>query len=218
MAIQSFFGPGVPGFIDRDGNKYAPNANGIFIIDSKYAFEAQQAGLSRAFAEQCVILAPIAAELVSIKAAAIAANGAITIAAQPDCARKLQVRQVIVTAITGGLLTLTGVGINGQTLSEVLSLIAASTQTLKTANAFLNLTAGVVSGLVGGGDGTLGIGVAADLALPTQSGVNGGSMQVLKEKVGTTAEAIGTIDTVAGTISPTSAPDGTKNFTINYLC
>ena len=34
--------------------------------------------------------APIAAELVSIKAAATPANGAITIAAQPDFPRKLQ--------------------------------------------------------------------------------------------------------------------------------
>jgi hypothetical protein len=163
---------------------------------------------------QARITSPIAAELVSISAAAIATNRALTIAGQPDYPRKLQVRQVIVTAITAGILTIVGINNAGQTITETVSLIASATQTLKTVNAFAHVTSATVSGLVGGGDGTLGIGVAADLALSIPATFSG--LQVFKANVDNADEAVGTVDTAAGTISPTTAPNGTHSYTFYY--
>jgi len=121
--------------------------------------------------------APIAAELISIKAAATPANGTITIAAQPDYARRLQIRIVIgtttTTAITAGTLTLVGVNASGQAVSEVISLIQNASATLQSTNTYATLTSGTVAAYAANGSGTgntLGIGVSAYLGLPLAPG------------------------------------------------
>lgn len=158
--------------------------------------------------------APIAAELVSINAAAVAANGARTIAGQPDYPRTLQIRQVIVTAITAGILTLVGVNNLGETITKEYSLVASSTRTVVTNEAWARVTSATVSGLVGGGDGTLGIGVGAALGLPLPPGFAG--LSVFKTNVNNANEAVAGVDTVAGTVSPTSAANASRNFGFYY--
>jgi hypothetical protein len=165
--------------------------------------------------------APIAAELISIKAAATPANGAITIAAQPDYPRKLQVRVVLgtpgTTNITAGTLTLVGTNAAGQTVTEVVSLVTAVTVTLQSANAYAQLTSGTVAGYVASGSGTgntLGLGVSAQLGLPLPAGFS--VLNVFKENVDNANEAVGTIDYVAGTVSPTTAPNASHNFDFWY--
>lgn len=197
MAIPLFTGPQDPSQLQTSLNTLIGNINAN-------SGEADMVRYS----------APIAAELVSIKAAAIAANGAITVAGQPDYPRKLQVRQVIVTAITAGTLTLVGINPSGATITEVISLVAAATQTLTTANAYAHITSGPVAGLVGGGDGTLGIGVATALGLPLPAGFAG--LNVFKENVDNANEAVGTVDTVAGTVIPTTLPNATHNYDFFY--
>lgn len=176
--------------------------------------------------------APIAAELVSIKAAAVAAAGAITIAGQPDYPRKLQVRVVVTTPITVGTLTLVGTDVHGNTVTEVVSLVQPVTITIQTVNAYAHLTSGTVSTLTGGGDGTLGIGVSAQLGLPcapgspitggvtsgTNTGQTGGlnGFSVFKENDDNADATVGTVDAVAGTVSPTAAPNATHNYTFWY--
>lgn len=165
--------------------------------------------------------APIAAELISVKAAATPANGAITIAAQPDYPRKLQIRIVIgtttTTAITAGTLTLVGTNPQGQTITEFISLIQNASATLQTANAYAHLTSGTVAGYVASGSGTgntLGIGVSAQLGLPLPAGFT--NLNVFKENVDNADEVVGTVDYVAGTISPTTAPNATHNYSFWY--
>lgn len=161
--------------------------------------------------------APIAAELVSIKAAALPANGAITIAAQPDYPRKLQVRVVDAnSSITAGTLALVGVGPSGEAVAEIISL-TGGTATTTTTYAYAHLTSGTVASLTGAGAGdTLGIGVSNALGLPRQTSAVG--LTVVKANVGNADEAVGTVDATAGTITPTSAPDGAKNFGFWYYC
>lgn len=170
---------------------------------------------------QSRITSPIAAELVSIKAAATPANGAITIAAQPDYMRKLQVRIVLgtpgTTNITAGTLTLVGINNAGQTITEVISLVTAVTVTIVTTNCFAHLTSGTVAGYTASGSGTgntLGIGVGAALGLSVPSTFSG--LQVFKANVDNADEAVGTVDTAAGTITPTTAANGTHSYTFNY--
>lgn len=172
-------------------------------------------------ADSITMAAPIAAELVSVKAAATPANGAITIAAQPDYPRKLQVRVVIgtttTTAITAGTLTLLGLNAAGQVITETLSLIANASTTLTTANAFARLTSGTVAAYAAAGSGTgntLGIGVATALGLTLPPGFS--NLIVFKENLNNADEAVGTVDTVAGTIIPTTVPNATNNYRFWY--
>jgi hypothetical protein len=175
------------------------------------------------------------ADLVSISAAAIATNRALTIAAQPAHARKLQIRQVIVTAITAGVLTLVGFDQDGNAITEVISLITAATQTLKSTNCFAKLTSATVSGLVGGGDGTLGLGVSNDFGLPTEGYIvdlamvkatkvtwtftgNGTAVTNITKVASDDAAASGTLDATARSFAPTTSPSATGliDYEFNY--
>lgn len=162
------------------------------------------------------------ADLISVKVAAAPANGVITIAAQPPHARKFQVRIVDGgTHITAGTLTLVGTDIDGNAITEVISLITAADLTQKTANAYASLTTGTVAGLVGGGSSTLGIGLSNDFGVPTAvspstpvglvctkatkiTKVLGTSVTAADDVASTTV-----VDATARTIAPTTAPSAT---------
>jgi hypothetical protein len=161
--------------------------------------------------------APIAADLTTIKAAADVANGVITIAAQPDYPRKLQVRIVDAnSSISAGTLTLVGVGARGQALQQVIDL-AGGTRTVTTDDAFATLTSGTVAGLAGAATGdTLGIGPATALGLPGPKLPVGGTFTVYKSNVDNANEAVGTVDATAGTIVPTTVPNGTRTYGFWY--
>lgn len=178
--------------------------------------------------------APLPADLISIKAAATPANGAIVIAAQPPHARKLQIRIVIgtttTTAITAGTLTLVGFDQDGNAITEVISLIQNASATLKTANAFASLTSGTVANYAAAGSGTgntLGIGVSNDFGVPGIVGAIAltctkatkvtkvlGMTVVAADDVASTV----TVDAVARTLAPTTAPaaSGLIDFSFNY--
>lgn len=156
---------------------------------------------------------PPAADLVSIKAAADVANGAITIAAQPVVPCKLQVRIVDAnSSITAGTLALVGVGPSGEAVTQSIPL-TGGTQTVITERAYATLTSGTVSGLAGAAVGdTLGIGVSAHLGLPAMASPPPSNFAVYKANADDVAEAVGTVDSEAGTISPTTAPDGAHDY------
>jgi hypothetical protein len=222
---------GINGIVQgRSGAVYTVASDGtISNVAASDALGLLEAGwrVYTASVRKIFIGSPLPADLISTSAAAIATNRALTIAAQPPQARKLQIRQVIVTAITAGVLTLIGLDQDGNAITEVVSLIAPATQTLKTANAYANLTSATVSGLVGGGDGTLGIGLSNDFGVPTgKVPVNFallkstkitkvlGTSNVAADDVASTA----TIDTVARTIAPTTVPaaNGLVDYEFTY--
>lgn len=168
--------------------------------------------------------APIAAELVTIVADVAVGDGALTVAAQPDVPRKLQVRKTDADSSYSATLTIVGKGPAGEAVTEVVSLLAADgTHTYTTSNAFSKVTSATVSLTTGnGGSDHISIGVAAALGLPIPSGA--GSVAVYKEAVGATIastpvdEAAGTVDGTARTVTPTTAANGTKalHFWFNY--
>jgi hypothetical protein len=173
-------------------------------------------------ATRAIFLSPNAADLVSVKAAATPADGTITIAAQPDVPRKLQIRIVIgtttTTRITAGTLTLVGEDQDANAVTEVISLIQSSSATLKTAHAYSKLTSGAVAAYAAAGSGTgntLGIGCAVDLGVSTVQGVT--NFALVKESLvtigtGTEDETSGaTVDAVARTVAPSTAPAPTTN-------
>lgn len=184
-----------------------------------------------------VIEAPVAADLVSIVAAATPANGAKTLAAQPVHARKLQVRIVIgtttTTQITAGTATIVGADQDGNAVSEVISLVAAASVTRKTANAYASITSITLADYAADGSGTgntFGVGVSNDFGVPTIPAAGGPvNFTLLKSTkitavLGTSVTAAddvasnATVDAVARTIAPTTAPSasGLINFEFTY--
>lgn len=184
-------------------------------------------------------LAPLPADLISIVAAVTPSNVALTIATQPPQARKLQIRIIIgtttTTAITAGNLALVGFDQDGNAITENISLIKNASATVKTAHAYGSLTSATVSGYVASGSGTgntVGIGPSNDFGIAcgqgtvsnfalvkasknTRTVVGSGSAvttwtNVVADDVASTA----TVDAVARTVAPTTAPDA--NGLIDY--
>jgi hypothetical protein len=177
---------------------------------------------------------PLPADLISIVSAVTPSNVALTIAAQPPQARKLQIRVVIgtttTTAITAGSLAIVGVDQDGNSVSENVSLIENASATLKSVNAYSQITSATVSGYVASGSGTgntVGVGLSNDFGVPTTPGVVDfaiikatkvtkvlGTSNVAADDVASTA----TVDPVARTIAPTTAPaaNGLVDFEFTY--
>jgi hypothetical protein len=165
-------------------------------------------------AKYAYLAAPIAAELVSVVNAVLPSNVALTIAAQPDYARKLQVR--VVTGSTAGTLTLVGIGVDGEAVTQAIDISdSGGTRTVVTDKAYATLTSATVSG-GSGFAGTVGIGVGAALALPSQQPGIVTAFAVHKAMVGNANEVVGTVDATARTIEPTSAANASRNFSFYY--
>ncbi len=233
---------GVTGTVQSGGASYDIGADGTIAVPNNLVGDLLNAGFRFYTLVQAMALfvAPFVADLVSIKAAATPANGAISIVKQPDYARKLQVRVVIgtttTTAITAGSLTLVGKDVNGDALTEVVSLIMAASATLVTTNAFASITSGTVADYAASGSGTgntLGIGVAADLAVAMPSaGVNlavnkatkivhtytgsGTAVTTVAVIAADDVAATCTVDAAAGTIAPTTAAGATATTSTDF--
>lgn len=153
---------------------------------------------------------PPTADLVSIVAALDPpVNGAMTIAAQPVVPCKLQVRIVYAGSVTGTL-TLVGIGARGQAVTQAIPLVGG-TRTVTTTDAYATLTSATIASIAGaaGGD-TVGIGQSSAIGLPVPQGA--ASVAVYKSNVDDVNETVGTVDATAGTIIPTTAPNGTRDF------
>lgn len=150
------------------------------------------------------------------------ADGALTIAAQPKYPCKLNVYKTDANASAAAILDLVGVGPAGEAVAESVTMTAADgTKTYVTNNAFAKITTATVRGTSGAaGIDHIAIGQKSALGLPIPQGAL--NVVVFKEGVAATAaaasadEAVGTVDAVARTVIPTTAPDGTKAFHFWY--
>lgn len=202
-------------------------------VDSRDAISLLSIGYSYAVlaTQRLFVSSPLPADLVSIVAAAAAANGAATIAAQPVHARKLQYR----FAYTSGALTATyttvGFDQDGNAITEVGSVTAlAASQTIVSSYAWSKITSITLSGVSGTFSCTFGVGVSNDFGLPTVQGLGAPTGLVVQKVTKTTkvlgtsntaaddAAASATVDTVARTVAPTTAPsaNGLVDFDITY--
>ena len=219
--------------IGGSGITVTPSGTGIVTI-------ATNAMLS----QKAVFLAPLPADLISIVAAVTPSDVALTIAEQPPQARKLQVEIVIgtttITAITAGNLALVGLDQDGNAISENISLIKNATATVKSKWAYAALTSATISAYAASGSGTgntVGIGQSNDFGVPTGMGTVTNFAIIKATKVITTftpsataadvlwARAVtdddaatATVDAVARTIAPTTAPGvaGINDYEFTY--
>lgn len=224
------------------GTQYLADSNGVITVNAGDVVPLLNAGFTYLYSQsdRVFISSPLPADLISIKAAATPANGAITIAAQPVHARKLQVRIVLgtpgTTNITAGTLTLVGTDQDGNVITEVVQLnqFGAVSGTFLSKWAYSNLTSGTVAAYAASGSGTgntLGIGVSNDFGVQTLPGVGTTGLNLLCTKATKTTKVLGTsnisaddisstvvVDNVARTLNPTTAPaaSGLVDFDFTY--
>ena len=158
---------------------------------------------------------PAVADLVSVVNAVLPSNVALTVIANSiDYARKLQVR--IVTGSTAGTLTLVGVGVNAEAVTQAIDIsTSCGTRTVVNAKAYRSLTSATISGGSGFAGTTVGIGLGLGLALPTcQASVT--AFSVFGENCDKINTAVGTVDATAYTVEPTTPANGTHSYSWNY--
>lgn len=207
------------------GTTLTPAADGTVVLQpSQYAFLDPLLNSGWRFFryenENTFWQAPKAAELVSVVAAAAPTSGTpMTLATQPDVPRKLQVRGVYSGAVANLVVNIVGTDGRGNAVSETVNVAAGASTTFPTVNAYSIVASVTPVGTVTNVT-TIGVGVGTALALllpPTFS-----QLVVTKETSATTGtapmvhEATGTVDAVAGTVSPTAAPNGAINYAFFY--
>lgn len=136
---------------------------------------------------------------------------------QPDVPRSLVLTVVDTSAsITEGDIEVVGLDQNGTLIQEDVD-ISAGAGTYNTSNAFSvikSITPNGVATLGGAGDETLSVGSGTKLGLPGI--VNGKLVEVFKTCVDGADEAVGTVDKTYGTLIPTTAANGTRDYDVWY--
>jgi hypothetical protein len=220
MANVTLVAPAGTMQISAPGGPYVVAADGTVSVPSSVVGALLNAGCMFPSTNMDVVTftGPPASELVSIVAAASPTSGtAMTIASQPKYPCKLNVRGVYSGAVAGLVVNIVGTDGRGNSVSETVNVAAASSTTFVTVNAYSHVTSVTPVGTVTNVT-TIGVGVSAALALPVSPQFQ--DLVVFKEGLSATSpvppvdETVGTVDTVAGTIIPSTAPDGTKCFTI----
>lgn len=160
-----------------------------------------------------IVAAPEAAAVDEIVAAVLPVDGPIAFTVHPDWPRKLQVDIIDADAsISAGTITLAGLDQNGASVSETFPL-TGGTQNVKTAKAFASLTSITVAGCVGAvAPDTVSVGVTNDLGLVSQQIPAASGYAVYLEYLNGVLNPVGTVDSVAGTIAPTVAPNAFNTY------
>jgi hypothetical protein len=220
MANVTLYVPAGVSVVQVPGGPFTPAANGTISVPPGPVVTALlSAGcqLMIQSTDSVIYNAPLASELVAIVAAALPVSlTPMTIAAQLAYACKLNVRGVYSGAVANLVANIVGIDGRGNSVSETVNLAAAASTTFVTVNAYSKLTSitpvGTVTNVT-----TIGVGHSTALAIPMSPVFT--DLVVYKEGKSAAAgaitadEAVGTVDTVAGTIIPTTAPNGTLSFT-----
>lgn len=158
-----------------------------------------------------------AADLVSIVAVLDPiADGALVLAGQPSVPCKLQIDIVDGDNSVTGDLVLAGIGASGQGVGQTIPL-TGGTRTVVTADGYAVVSSATLQNVAGAAPGdTISIGVSAHLALPGTRSPAAANFVIYKADANEANEAVGTVDGTAGTVSPTTAPNGTNDYDFWY--
>jgi hypothetical protein len=207
-ALAYFWSNGIPEF-DVGTLTVGANVNGVTVQNTTTTVSALVQSRKVDFPATTK-----AADLVSVVNAVLPSDVALTLALQPDVARKLQVR--VVTGSTAGTLTLVGVDQNGNAATEAFDIsTSGGDRTLVTAKAYATLTSATVSS-IDTPAGTVGIGLGTALGVPTNKSPAATAFAVYKAQVNGLNEAVGTVDATAFTVIPTTAPDASHSYAFWY--
>jgi len=168
-------------------------------------------------------------------------NVALTIAAQPPQSRKLLVQIVIgtspTTAVTAGTCTLVGFDQDNNPVTEVIALACTVSTVFKSKWAYSSITSATVAAYAASGSGTgnkIAIGQSNDFGISTGAVVSNFALVKATKVITTVTGAVtgwaravtddnaagATVDAVARTVAPTTAPGvagiNDYEFTVSY--
>ena len=211
------------GLVQGNFGSYMPSSDGTYSVDTRDVPALLAAGfiyMKQSVGAYTLPLAPAASAVTGVIIASGAlSNGALSIAAQPDVMRPVKIAVGTgTTAITAGTVTVVYTANDGTTQTDTLSLAcalsSAVTQTLS--KGVVTITSATVAGVAGGTSPWLRADVTPALSVPVAPGAV--DFAVIREYDAGATIAIGTLLTsVLGSITPTTAPNGTVTYSFGYI-
>jgi hypothetical protein len=213
-------GQGLGGVIQGLWGTYTPAADGSYTVDGRDVppLLAQGFNYVKSLTNfYTTPIAPLAATVGRIVASGALSNGTVAISNQPDVMRPVTVEVGTGTAaITAGNIAVTYVGNDGQSATENYSLVctASSAVTQTMSRGVVTITSIAVTGVVGGTSPWLRMSSNAQLSLPVAG--SGIDFSVTREYDAGATIAIGTLGVSLASIAPTTAPNGTNEYSFAY--
>ena len=221
MPTVQMAGNGFGGVIQGNYGNYQAASDGTFTVDTRDAPSMLALGMNYvAYGNRAYTfpLAPAAAAAGGVVASGALSNGTVAVTTQPTAMRPVN---VIVgtgtTAITAGTVAVTYIGNDGKSGTDTLPLaVAASASSTQALSRGVDThTTIAVSGLVGGTSPFIRLDTTVALSLPVTPGAV--DFSVTREYDAGATVAVGAlVASVLGSITPTTAPNGTVTYSFVY--
>jgi len=194
-----------------------PASDGTVTVDTRDVKSLLSAGavyVNARAAGQFVSIPAVGTAAAIVSSVALA-NGTLTIAAQPDVPRQLGLRVDPGSGtITAGSGVITYVANDGTTTIDTIALSTAALFTTNTSKGVCHLTSAVISGLTGGSSPKVQMDTTNYLACMVDTGYT--DFLLLKANIDSVDNAGSTVATAAACVSPSTAPNGTHNYSFYY--
>jgi hypothetical protein len=220
MAQVQMAGNGFGGIVQGNYGTYQAASDGTFTVDTRDAPAMLQLGMNyirQIGLSYAVPIAAAAASIGGVVSSGALSNGTVSVTTQPAVMRPVNVEWGTgTTAITAGTVTVTYVGNDGISGSDVIPLsIALSTaSTVGLSRGVDTITSITVAGLVGGTSPWIRLSTTAALSLPVSPGTV--DLTVTREYDAGATIAVGSLGVSLGSVFPTTAPNGTVTYSFNY--
>ena len=221
MSTVQLTGNGFGGLVQGNYGTYQAASDGTWTVDTRDAPALLTQGfayvnhLSKAFT---LPLAPAAATVATIVASGALSNGSVTVAANPDTMRQVTFEVGTGTAaITGGTATVTYIGNDGQSGSDVfpLNCTASTSVTQYLSRGVQTISAVTIAGLVGGTSPWRRMSTTTAVSVPVDPGAV--DFTVTREYDAGATIAVGALVAASlGTITPTTPPNATVTYSFDY--
>lgn len=214
-------GNNIGGIIQGNYGTYQQASDGTFTVDTRDVPTLLALGasyISKRSASYTTPLAPAAASATAYIASTTMSNGTVAIAAQPDVMRPAQ---LVITALaspgpSAGSVAIAYTGNDGVATTDTFSAVTVGVTpvTFQTSKGVAHFTS-VTNSALAGGTAALTLGSVAILSVPVDPGAK--DFTETREAVASGVVSNGTVSaTILGSITPTSAPNGTLVYSFGY--
>lgn len=220
MATVQMAGNGFGGLLQGNYGTYTAAADGTFTVDTRDAPSMLALGMTyinKVVSMHGLLIAPAAAAVGHIVASGALSNGTVAVSAQPDVGRPVTVEVGTGTAaISAGTAVISYVGNDGQTDTDTFSLACAASTAVTQflSRGALTISSITISGVTGGTSPWFRMSTTAAVSLPVTPGAV--DFSVLKEYDAGATIAVGALSPILGSITPTTAPNGTVSYGFVY--
>jgi len=221
MSLVRLAGNGFGGIVEGNFGIYQAASDGTFTVDTRDAPSCLQIGMnyiSITNLQYAPPIPPAAAAVGGVVSSGALSNGTIAVSTQPTVMRPVTFEVGTGTgAITAGTATIVYVGNDGQIDTDVLSLVcsASSSVTQYLSRGVVTISSITIAGLTGGTSPWARMSTTATLSMPVEPGAV--DFTVNREYDNNATIAVGALlSTVLGSITPTTAPNATLNYSFSY--